>query len=80
MRFLRSSSVRHTGTDYSAAVANAVAWLGKRYLLATAAPRLNGIERDVAEPGEKAARTLSATSRSRNDNALGSATAAGVGR
>lgn len=50
MRFLRSGSVSYTGTDYSAAVASAVAWLGSRYLLAIPAPRLNRIECSMAQP------------------------------
>jgi len=48
MRFLRQTSVSYTGTDYSAAVASAVAWLGNRYLLAIPAPRLSGIECSAA--------------------------------
>jgi hypothetical protein len=50
MRFLRTSSVRYTGTDYSAAVARAVAWLGNHYLLAIPAPRLSDIECSLAQP------------------------------
>jgi hypothetical protein len=40
MRFSSSSSDKSDVMDYSAAVANAVAWLGNRYLLARPTGRL----------------------------------------
>jgi hypothetical protein len=40
--------------DYSAAVATAVAWLGNRYLLATPARRLPGVEHHIDQPYRRA--------------------------
>ena len=45
MRFLSPSSDQNAVMDYSAAIANAVAWLGSRYLLARPAGRLTPDQR-----------------------------------
>ena len=49
MRFLSQISVKTAAMDYSGAVANAVAWLGNRYLLARPAKRLTPDERRSAD-------------------------------
>lgn len=44
MRFLNPMSDKPAQMDYSAALADAVAWLGNRYLLARPAKRLTHLE------------------------------------
>jgi hypothetical protein len=51
MRFLNPSD-KTAALDYGAALANAVAWLGDRYLLARPAKRLPQVERYEANPTE----------------------------
>jgi hypothetical protein len=50
MRFLNPSD-KTAAMDYRSALANAVAWLGDRYLLATPVRRLTDLERQSLDDG-----------------------------
>lgn len=54
MRFLNPSD-KTAALDYHSALANAVAWLGNRYLLARPVKRLTHVERCSANPSARPA-------------------------